>query len=50
MYTALDRLEADGVVRQVTARQRNRVWGVIDILDELDELAARIGAAVHTAD
>jgi Fic family protein len=50
VYTALDRLEADGVVRQVTARQRNRVWGVIDILDELDELAARIGAAVRMAD
>ena len=47
VYTALDRLEADGVLRQVTARQRNRVWGAVDILDELDELAARIGAAVR---
>ncbi|GAA2021954.1 Fic family protein [Agromyces tropicus] len=47
VYTALDRLEADGVIRQVTARQRNRVWGVIDLLGELDDLAARIGAAVR---
>ncbi|WP_353829086.1 Fic family protein [Agromyces sp. SYSU T0242] len=47
VYTALDRLEADGVIHQVTARQRNRVWGVDDILDELDDLAARIGAAIR---
>jgi Fe2+ or Zn2+ uptake regulation protein len=47
VYTALDRLEADGIIHQVTARQRNRVWGVDDILAELDELAARIGAAVR---
>ena len=47
VYTALDRLEADGIIHQVTARQRNRVWGVDDILDELDELAARIAAAVR---
>lgn len=50
VYTALDRLEADGIIHQVTARQRNRVWGVDDILAELDELAARIGAAVRTGD
>ncbi|MBM7504548.1 Fic family protein [Agromyces aurantiacus] len=50
VYTALDRLEADGIIHQVTARQRNRVWGVDDILAELDELAARIGAAVRATD
>jgi len=49
VYTALDRLEADGVIRQVTARQRNRVWGVVDLLAELDDLAARIAAAVRAA-
>ena len=50
VYTALDRLEADGIIHQVTARQRNRVWGVDDILAELDELAARIAAAVRAGD
>ncbi|GAA1057570.1 Fic family protein [Agromyces luteolus] len=50
VYTALDRLEADGVIRQVTARQRNRVWGVVDLLAELDDLAARIAAAVRAAE
>lgn len=49
VYTALDRLEADGVIRQVAARQRDRVWGAVDILAELDELGARIGAAVRGA-
>ncbi len=47
---ALDRLEEDGVIRQVTSRQRNRVWGVVDLLAELDGLAARIAASVRAAD
>ncbi len=50
VYTALDRLEEDGVIRQVTARQRNRVWGVVDLLAELDDLAARIASAVRAGD
>ena len=48
VYTAMDRLEADGIIHQVTDRQRNRVWGATDILDELDDLAARIGARVRS--
>ena len=47
IYTAMDRLEADGVIHQVTERRRNRVWGATEILTELDQLAARIGAAVR---
>jgi hypothetical protein len=43
----MDRLEADGVIHQVTERRRNRVWGATEILTELDQLAARIGAAVR---
>ncbi|WP_159601639.1 Fic family protein [Agromyces humi] len=47
VYTAMDRLEADGIIHQVTDRQRNRVWGATDILEELDDLAARIGGRVR---
>jgi Fic family protein len=49
IYTAMDRLEADGVIHQVTDRRRNRVWGATEILTELDQLAARIGEAVRMA-
>jgi Fic family protein len=49
IYTAMDRLEADGVIHEVTDRRRSRVWGATEILIELDELAARIGAAVRGA-
>jgi Fic family protein len=49
IYTAMDRLEADGVIHQVTDRRRNRVWGATEILTELDLLAARIGTAVRAA-
>jgi Fic family protein len=49
IYTAMDRLEADGVIHQVTDRRRNRVWGATEILTELDQLAARIGETVRTA-
>lgn len=47
VYAAMDRLADDGIIHQVTDRQRNRVWGATDILDELDDLAARIGDRVR---
>ena len=47
VYAAMDRLADDGIIHQVTDRQRNRVWGATDILDELDDLAARIGHRVR---
>ncbi|MDF2444012.1 MAG: hypothetical protein JWR01_2215 [Subtercola sp.] len=43
VYTALDRLENAGIVHQITQRQRNRVWAVTAVLDELDDLDRRIG-------
>ncbi|MGW9629237.1 Fic family protein [Agromyces sp. NPDC055520] len=46
VYTAMERLERDGVIHQVTDRQRNRVWGATDVLAELDALNRRIGEAV----
>lgn len=42
VYTALDRLEGAGIIHPITARKRNKVWGVNAIIDELDDLNNRI--------
>lgn len=42
VYTAMDRLERDGIVREVTNRKRNKVWAATDVMDEMTELADRI--------
>jgi Fic family protein len=47
-YTAIDRLVAAGILRPLTDRQRNQVWGVAAILDELDDLAVRIAERVRS--
>jgi len=49
LYRALDRLVEAGVLRPLTYRKRNQVWGVSDVLDELEDLNARIGAAARAA-
>jgi Fic family protein len=51
MYSAIDRLHAAGVLRPLTDRKRNRVWGVSAMLDELDDLGQRIAsqARIHIA-
>jgi Fic family protein len=49
-YEALARLENDGVVHEVTARRRDRVWAASAVLGELDNLSDRIAAAVRAAD
>ena len=49
VYRGLDRLVEAGVLRPLTDRKRNQVWGVGDMLDELDDLSVRIGAAAHAA-
>lgn len=41
-YTAIDRLAKAGILRALTDRKRDQVWGVAAILDELDDLGARI--------
>jgi len=48
-YAAMDRLQADGVVRELTGRKRDRVWAASDILAELDDLTARIAARIKAA-
>jgi len=45
LYRAVDRLVDADVLRPLTSRKRNQVWGVGDMLDELDDLSVRIGAA-----
>ncbi|WP_280637343.1 Fic family protein [Nocardioides sp. W7] len=44
IYAALGRLESSGVIRPLTNRARDQVWGAAALLDELDDLGVRIGA------
>lgn len=41
-YTAIERLAGAGIIRPLTDRKRDQVWGAAAILDELDDLGARI--------
>ncbi len=45
LYDALDRLHRAGVIRPLTDRKRNQVWGATLILDELEDLGLRIEVA-----
>lgn len=47
-YAAIERLHATGVLRPLTNRMREQVWGAADLLDELDDLGSRIAAAART--
>jgi Fic family protein len=47
VYTALDRLQEAGIIRPLTNRKRNQVWGASAILDELDDLGGRIAASAR---
>ncbi|GAA3122775.1 Fic family protein [Kribbella aluminosa] len=47
VYAGIERLHAAGVIRPLTARTRNQVWGAVELLDELADLAVRIEAAAH---
>jgi Fic family protein len=44
-YAAIERLHESGVIRPLTSRKRNQVWGAALVLDELDALGARIKKA-----
>jgi Fic family protein len=46
-YAAIERLHTAGVLRPLTERTRNQVWGAGLVLDELDDLAARVARAVR---
>lgn len=45
VYAAIERLHEAGVLRPLTHRKRNQVWGASLILDELDDLGLRIARA-----
>lgn len=47
VYTALARLEAEGIIHEITGRKRDRVWAASDLMDELDELDRRIAARMR---
>lgn len=47
IYTAINRLQSVGVLRPLTDRKRNQVWGAGLVLDELDDLGIRIARAAH---
>ena len=49
LYRAVARLVDAEVLRPLTDRRRNQVWGVGDLLDELDDLNVRIGAAARAS-
>lgn len=42
VYSAIDRLLEAGVIRGLTNRKRNQVWGASAVLDELEDLSLRI--------
>ena len=49
VYAALDKLEEDGVVHEITGRKRDRVWAATSVMAEIDDLGARIGKRIRTA-
>lgn len=44
VFAALDRLEADGIIHEVTGRKQDRVYVASALMDELDDLERRISA------
>jgi Fic family protein len=46
VYAALDKLEDDGVVHEITGRKRDRVWAATSVMAEVDDLGRRIGKRV----
>ena len=48
-YSAIDRLQEVGVLRPLTKRKRNQVWGASSLLDELEDLGHRIAVQARLA-
>jgi Fic family protein len=46
VYSAMDRLEADGIIHEVTNRKRDKVWAATAVLEEMTALTERIADAV----
>ena len=45
VYPAIERLRDAGVLRPLTGRKRDQIWGAGRVLDELDDLGIRIARA-----
>lgn len=50
VYTAMARLEADGILREVTGRKRDKIWAAIEVVAELEDLSTRIVARARSTD
>jgi Fic family protein len=50
VFAAIARLREAGIIRPLTDRKRDQIWGAAAVLDELDELNRRIGAAARAED
>jgi len=48
-YPALAKLEAADIIRPLTDRTRNQIWGAFEILEELEQLELRIAARMPNA-
>jgi Fic family protein len=46
VYQAVERLEQEAIVYEITGRRRDRVWAANDVLEELDALNARVAKRV----
>jgi Fic family protein len=44
VYESIERLHTAGILRPLTERKRNQVWGASGVLDELEDLQVRIAA------
>ena len=49
VYSALERLAEVEIIRPLTNRTRNQVWGASAVLDELDDLQLRIATSARAA-
>jgi hypothetical protein len=47
VFDAIARLRDAGVLRALTDRRRNQIWGDGRGLDDLDDLRVRIATAIH---
>jgi Fic family protein len=47
VYRAIDQLRNAEILRPLSDRKRNQIWGVADMLDELDDLGTRIATAAR---
>ena len=50
VFAAINRLHEAGVLRPLTDRKRDQVWGASMVLDELEDLGVRIAHNIAQGD